>query len=83
MPKLLHAGLPDPLQPRHLAVAVEGVRAREDGLVARKPLAGTDDRNAGSHRPLSDDERSLPTNDGRVPYSHALDVGDRSVSARR
>src|ERR671912_1083692 len=52
-----HAGLPDPLQPRHLAVAVEGVRAREDGLVAGKSLAGTDDRNAGPYRSLSDDER--------------------------
>src|ERR687890_1748111 len=78
-----HAGLPDPLQPRHLAVAVEPVRAREDGLVARKPLAGTDYCNAGSHRPLSDDERTFPTNDGRVPYSHALEVGDRIENARR
>jgi hypothetical protein len=59
------------------------VRAREDGLVAGKPLAGTDYSNAGPHWPLSDDERSFAAYDGRVPYSHALDVGDRTASARR
>src|ERR671910_2209074 len=75
------AGLPDPLQPRHLAVAVEPVRAREDGLVAGKPLAGTDYCNAGPHWPLPDDERSFAAYDGGVPYTHALDVGDRTVSA--
>ena len=77
------AGLPDPLQPRHLAVTVEPVRARKDGLVAGKPLAGTDYSNAGPHWPLPDDERSFAAYDGRVPYSHALDVGDRTASARR
>src|ERR671921_1099447 len=77
------AGLSDPLQPRHLPVAVEPVRAREDGLVAGKPLAGTDYRNAGPHWPLSDDERPFAAYDGRVPYSHALDVDDRIANARR
>src|SRR3712207_3758676 len=76
-------GLPDPLQPRHLAVAVEGVRAGEDGLIPRKPLAGTDDRNAGPHGPLSDDERAFAAYDGRLPHPHALDVGYRILGPRR
>ena len=59
------------------------MRASEDRLVAGKPLAGTDYRNAGPHWPLSDDERPFAAYDGRVPYTHALDVGDRTVSARR
>ena len=68
---------------RHLAVAVEGVRAGEDGLIPREPLAGTDDRNAGPHRSLSDDERALAAHDGRVPHPHALDVGDGILGPRR
>src|ERR687890_559069 len=78
-----HAGLPDPLQPRHLAVAVEGVRAREDGLVAGKPLAGTDDCNARPHRAHPDDERPFAAHYGGVPHPHAFDVGDRIVGPGR
>src|ERR687894_1548332 len=46
-----HAGLADPLQPRHLPVAVEAVAAGEDGIVAREALARRDDGYARPHRP--------------------------------
>ena len=62
-----HAGLPDPLQAGHLAVAVETVAAREDRVVPGETLPGTDDGHVCPDRSLPDDERALPPHDGGVP----------------
>jgi hypothetical protein len=78
-----HTGLADPLEVGHLPVTVEAVGAREDGVVAGKALAGTDDGHTRTHRPLADHERPFPPHDGRVPDAHAFYVGDRIVRAAR
>jgi hypothetical protein len=76
-------GLADPLQARHLAVAVEAMGAGEDGFVAGEALTGTNDGHAGADRPFADHERSFSPHDGCVPDAHALDVSDRVVGTGR
>ena len=75
--------LPDPLQPRHLPVAVEPVGSGENGLVARQPLARTHHRHTRPHGSLADDERPFAAHDGRVSDPHTIDVGDRIFRPRR
>jgi hypothetical protein len=70
------AGLADPLEARHLAVAVERVGAGEDGGQADL-LVGHDDRHARSDRAVPDDERPVAFDQGHRPDAHAGHVGDR------
>jgi hypothetical protein len=78
-----HTGLADPLEAGHLPVAVQAVRACEDGVVPGQALAGADDGHARPHRSFADHERTLPPHYGRVSDAHALNVGDRAVRAGR
>ena len=81
--RLQSTGLPDPLEARHLAVAVEPVRASEDGVFSGEALARADDGHAGAHRTFADDERALAPDNRRVPDAHARNVGDRVVRTGR
>ncbi len=77
------AALADPLEAGELAVAVQGVAAGEERLLADLALVRHDHRHAGAHRPLADDKGPVALDERDGTDAHAGDVGDRVERAGR
>ena len=71
------ARLADPFEARQLAVPVQAVAARVDGLRPDVAVVGDDRGDAGSDRALADDERALAPDQRRVTDPDARHVRDR------
>jgi hypothetical protein len=76
-----HPRLADPLEPGHLAVAVEAVAAGEHRLVHVGWSARDDHRDAGPDRPVADHQWTLAFDEGGVADTDAWHVGDGVVRA--
>jgi hypothetical protein len=75
-----HARLANPREPRHLAVAVQSMRSREDRRFADL-IARDDDGDAGPDRPRADREGPIALDQRRVSNPDAVDVGDGVLRA--
>src|SRR5439155_14268430 len=74
------AGLPDPLQPGQLAVSVEPMAPGEERLRPDLALVGQDHGHPGPHRAVPDPQRTIATDDRRVPDPDTGDGGYRVVA---
>ena len=72
-----HPGLPDPLEPGELAVAVEPMRPGEDRLGPDVAVVRDDGGDAGADRSRARPQRAVARDERRVPDADAGDVGDR------
>ncbi len=71
-----HPGLPDPLQPGELAVAVEPVRPGEHRLGPYVAVVGDHHGDPGSHRPLAGPQPAVTADQRGVADADTGDIGD-------
>ena len=71
-----HPGLPDPLEPGELAIAVEPMRPGEDRLVPDVAVVRHDRGDAGPDRSRARLQRAVARDQGRVADADAADIGD-------